>query len=137
MHRVSASLVGAVHPLFRALSGRLKFTVRRQKFNRDSLSLCTLYQLSAHSVPSFRAISEGLEMIRWHKFNKDSLSAAGAVRRSEARTRDGVASQVCPRGVLFRNTRTPRRSTPSSRDNHAMYPEPEIMNHGLQGVPRL
>jgi len=29
-----------VDPSFRALSGRLKFTVRRHKFNKDSLSLC-------------------------------------------------------------------------------------------------
>ena len=29
---------GPVVPSFRALSGRLKFTVRRHKFNKDSLS---------------------------------------------------------------------------------------------------
>ena len=29
---------GPVDPSFRALSGRLKFTVRRHKFNKDSLS---------------------------------------------------------------------------------------------------
>ena len=28
---------GPVHPSFRALSGRLKFTVQRHKFNKDSL----------------------------------------------------------------------------------------------------
>ena len=32
-------LLGPVDPSFRALSGRLKFTVRRHKFNKDSLSL--------------------------------------------------------------------------------------------------
>ena len=31
-------IVGHVDPSFRALSGRLKFTVRRHKFNKDSLS---------------------------------------------------------------------------------------------------
>jgi hypothetical protein len=31
--------LGPVDPLFRALAGRLKFTVRRHKFNTDSLSL--------------------------------------------------------------------------------------------------
>ena len=31
------SLLGPVDPSFRALSGRLKFTVRRHKFNTDSL----------------------------------------------------------------------------------------------------
>ena len=37
VHRVWSSLLGAVDPSFRALSGRLKFTVRRHKFNKDSL----------------------------------------------------------------------------------------------------
>ena len=36
-HRVSSSLSGPVVPSFRALSGRLNFTVRRHKFNKDSL----------------------------------------------------------------------------------------------------
>ena len=36
-YRVSASLLGPADPSFRALSGRLEFTVRRQKFNKDSL----------------------------------------------------------------------------------------------------
>jgi len=35
---VSSSLLGPVDPSFRALSGRLKFTVRRHKFNKDSFS---------------------------------------------------------------------------------------------------
>ena len=38
VHRVSSRLLGPVVPSFRALSGRLKFTVRRHKFNKDSLS---------------------------------------------------------------------------------------------------
>ena len=37
VHRVSSSLLGPVVPSFRALHGRLKFTVRRHKFNKDSL----------------------------------------------------------------------------------------------------
>ena len=38
-HRpVSSSLLGPVDSSFRALSGRLKFTVRRHNFNKDSLS---------------------------------------------------------------------------------------------------
>ena len=37
VHRVSSSLLGPVDPSFRALSGRLKFIVRRHKFNKDSL----------------------------------------------------------------------------------------------------
>ena len=38
VHRVLSSLLGPVDPSFRALSGRLKFTVQRHKFNIDSLS---------------------------------------------------------------------------------------------------
>ena len=33
VHRVSSSLLGPVDPRFRALSGRLQFTVRRHKFS--------------------------------------------------------------------------------------------------------
>ena len=36
-HRVLSILLGPVVPSFRALSGRLKFAVRRQKINKDSL----------------------------------------------------------------------------------------------------
>ena len=36
--RVSSSLSGSEHPSFRALSGRLKLTARRHKFNQDYLS---------------------------------------------------------------------------------------------------
>ena len=32
-HHVSSSLLGPIDPSFRALSGRLKFTVRRHQFN--------------------------------------------------------------------------------------------------------
>jgi len=37
---VSSSLLGPVVPSFGALSGRLKFTVRHLKFNKDYLPLC-------------------------------------------------------------------------------------------------
>ena len=37
---VRRSLLGPADPSFRALSGRLEFTVRRHKFDKDSL-LCT------------------------------------------------------------------------------------------------
>ena len=43
-HRVSSSLLGPVDPSFRALSGRLMFTVRRHKFNKDSVSLQAVMQ---------------------------------------------------------------------------------------------
>ena len=33
----TGALLGPVDPSFRALSGRLKFAVRRHKFNKDSL----------------------------------------------------------------------------------------------------
>ena len=39
VHRVSSSLLGPAAPSFRALSRRLKFTVRRHKLCKDSLSL--------------------------------------------------------------------------------------------------
>ena len=42
VHRVSSSLVGPVISSFRALSGRLKFPVRRHKFIQDSLPCCML-----------------------------------------------------------------------------------------------
>ena len=35
--RLFGGLLGPVDPSFRALSGRLEFTVRRHKFNKDSL----------------------------------------------------------------------------------------------------
>ena len=41
---VSSSLLGPVDPSFRALSGRLEFTVRRHKFNKDSLSRANIAQ---------------------------------------------------------------------------------------------
>ena len=34
---VASLLLGPVDPSFRALPGRLKFTIRRHKFNKDSL----------------------------------------------------------------------------------------------------
>ena len=37
-HCASSSLLVSVDPSFRALSGRLKFAVRRHSFNKDSLS---------------------------------------------------------------------------------------------------
>ena len=36
VHRVSSSLLGPAVPSFRALSGHLKFTVRRHTFNKDA-----------------------------------------------------------------------------------------------------
>ena len=37
VHRVSSSILGPMDHSFRALTGCLKFTVRRHKFNKDSL----------------------------------------------------------------------------------------------------
>jgi len=47
VHRVSSSLLGPVVPSFRALSRRLKFTVRRHKVNEDSLILADKRGLAA------------------------------------------------------------------------------------------
>ena len=48
------SPLGPVDPSFRALYGRLKFTVRRHKFNKDSLipaqKVVNLYQTSSRST---------------------------------------------------------------------------------------
>jgi len=65
LHRVSSSILGPVDPSFRALSGRLKFTVRRHEFNNDSLSqrhqdshdTCTVHawrNLGGQQMPSPR-----------------------------------------------------------------------------------
>ena len=43
LHRVSSSLLGPVDPSFRALPGRLKFTVRRDEFDTDSLSVSSVW----------------------------------------------------------------------------------------------
>ena len=62
VHRVSSSLLGPVVPSFRALSGRLKFTVRRHKFNKDSpffLSLGEAYDAEADA----EAKAEGREAV--------------------------------------------------------------------------
>ena len=52
LHRVSSRLLGPVDPSLRALSGRLKFTVRRHKFNNDSLFICSSNELDARQGPS-------------------------------------------------------------------------------------
>jgi hypothetical protein len=39
VNRVSSNVSGPVDTSFRAVSGCLKFTVRRHKFNQDSLSV--------------------------------------------------------------------------------------------------
>ena len=43
LHHVSSSLEGPVDPSFRALSGSLKFTVRRHTFDKDSLSFVVVF----------------------------------------------------------------------------------------------
>jgi len=59
---VVCSLLDPVDPSFRALSGRLKITARRHKFNKDSLSRSHREILShGHTV---KILSHG------HKFNK-------------------------------------------------------------------
>ena len=90
-HLETARACRPVIPSFRALSGRLKFTVRRHKFNKVSASLSLFLSrdpsnLSLEMVryrliplgpvdPSFRALSGRLKFtVRRHEFNKDSLS---------------------------------------------------------------
>ena len=45
---MSSSLLDPVVSSFRALSERLKFTVRRQEFNKDSLSLLNDLETGIH-----------------------------------------------------------------------------------------
>ena len=52
VHGVSPSLLGPVDPSFRALSGRLEFTVRRHKFNEEFLSLAPLSAAHTGQYPS-------------------------------------------------------------------------------------
>jgi len=62
LHRVSSSLLGPVAPSFRALSGRLKFTVRRHKFNTD------LIAGSIHDEYDFGVSKDGYKTIVYLKF---------------------------------------------------------------------
>ena len=50
VHHVQSNLLGPADPLFRILSGRLKFTVRRQNFNKHSFLLTGAYR-AAPSAP--------------------------------------------------------------------------------------
>ena len=54
---------GVQDPSFRALSGRLKFTVRRHKFNTDSLRLCHCcaprQTMQGSNVDAFSQLSAG------------------------------------------------------------------------------
>ena len=59
------SILGPVVPSFRALSGRLQFTVRR--FNKDSFS-------PSRCSTKILCLSEQVDSFSLSKFNKDSLS---------------------------------------------------------------
>ena len=50
-----------VDPSFRALSGRLKLTVRRRKFNTDSLVGCRAVMVPAAPVVAARANREAVD----------------------------------------------------------------------------
>ena len=50
VHRVSSILLGPVLPSFLALSGRLKFTVRRHHFDKDPPPAQTLLAMSTLSI---------------------------------------------------------------------------------------
>ena len=66
------SPLGSVDPSFRALSGRLKFTVRRHKFNADALSWCQVRGARVgrlECVPDGATLEHGAmgghERLRW------------------------------------------------------------------------
>jgi len=78
-HRVSSSLLDPVIPSFRALSGRLEFTVRRRKFNKDSRPVtCARVPWdvkSEHDVKSgARGLKEACALIR-KAFQSEKLLA--------------------------------------------------------------
>ena len=55
------SPLGPVDPSFRALSGRLKFTVRHHKFNNDSLSVQELRRLEKDDPDFHKFLKSGDE----------------------------------------------------------------------------
>ena len=64
LHCVSSSLIGTVDPSFRALSRRLKFTVRFHKFKTDFISVVALFQSSwAEPFGGFRAEAEPVKQL--------------------------------------------------------------------------
>ena len=65
MHRVSSSLLGPIDPSFRALSGRLKFTVRRHKVNKVSFSWQARAKQQASTDPRL-----AVKTVREFKFEK-------------------------------------------------------------------
>ena len=58
---VSPSLLGPVDPSVRNLSGRLKFTVRRHKFNTDSLIGFPAGQPTREPTPA----SDSVKPVNW------------------------------------------------------------------------
>ena len=56
VHRIWSSLSGPVDPSFRALSGRLKFTIRRHKFNKDSLCCVRMVCPCARNMPQVSGV---------------------------------------------------------------------------------
>ena len=65
VYRVSSSLLGPGVPSFRALSGRLKFTVRRHKFNGNFLSLLRAGGCLDDSVDERRGPEEILDNVEY------------------------------------------------------------------------
>ena len=68
VHRVSSSLLGPVAPSFRALSGRLTFTVRRHKFNKDSHSAegrCSVAVTRAQGRFRWAILKSGHGLQKW------------------------------------------------------------------------
>jgi len=74
--RVSSSLLGPVDPSFRALSGRLKFTVRRHKFNDNSPFSA---RPSCESFPRKGEVSAYAERIQTQQDLQNGLGANAGV----------------------------------------------------------
>jgi hypothetical protein len=80
-----ARLTGPVVPLFRALTGRLKLTVRRHKFNKDSLSLTMgIRYISRHQISdmTFSQCSKSLNS----GLTDDSVGGRAAVQERGVNT---------------------------------------------------
>ena len=97
-HRVSSSLLSPVDPSFRALSGRLDFTVRRHKFNQDFVSWWHQATIP-HGGLRLLVIDSGM-------VGMDTASAEDARRTP-------TQSHTSPRILVYEDTRqlTPRKLT--------------------------
>ena len=80
VHGVSSSLLGPAVPSVRALSGRLKFTVRRHKFNKDSLPFEQKMGFDTEGISDL--VTSGEEAVFLDKRGRSSPSPVSSLCRS-------------------------------------------------------